>query len=324
MPVLLRFAAFAFVLALLPVVAYAQTYATHGDWSIVCDNQVTCTATGYAAEFDANAYVIVRQDAGRGAKPTILLDVQSDGPARDRKLEAIIEGPRGRTPIGPLNAVSDGALAQAVIPPPISAIVVNALRSAHAIRIRLVDRPHADEVGTVRLDGFAIAMHAMDVQQGRVTTIQPVPVVAAMRMRELRNPPKHPPVLVRNADAICGGVPDMWYTLAPGRTLRGVCTDGGAYNFAFRFFLISAGGTVPATFRVPWRDTTDTLVNPSVSKDGLILSSFNKGIGLGTCGEASDWVWDGRAFRLFRFAEMRECRGMESSDWPVLYRAFMR
>jgi len=118
----------------------------------------------------------------------------------------------------------------------------------------------------------------------------------------------------------------MWFALAGGAKLRGVCSEGGAYNFVFRFFVVGTGRPVPANFRIPWRAPSAddaSLVNPSLSKDGLILSSFTKGIGVGVCGEGADWIWTGTQFRLFRFIEMRECRGLPSEDWPVVYRARM-
>ena len=82
-----------------------------------------------------------------------------------------------------------------------------------------------------------------------------------------------------------------------------------------------------ASFRAPWRAPTPddaTLVNPTVGKDGLLIDAFAKGIGLGTCGEASSWAWTGHDFELVRLSEMRECRGVGSDDWPMVYRAFLR
>jgi hypothetical protein len=146
-------------------------------------------------------------------------------------------------------------------------------------------------------------------------------------MRNLPTPAVRGPQLVADADPICSSAADIWIALGPGQKLRGVCSEAGAYNTAFRFFVIDEGGgrTTPLRFRVPWRRTSDDdrlLVNPVLSRDGLRLSGFAKGIGLGTCGQTSDWAWTGHAFQLVRFAEMRDCRGGVLTDsWPVVYQA---
>jgi hypothetical protein len=48
---------------------------------------------------------------------------------------------------------------------------------------------------------------------------------------------------------------------------------------------------------------------------------FNKGRGIGDCGSTSDWVWDGRAFRMVGAKSMPECHGVAEADWAPLYRA---
>jgi hypothetical protein len=67
-----------------------------------------------------------------------------------------------------------------------------------------------------------------------------------------------------------------------------------------------------------------TLVSPSLSDDGKILSSFNKGRGLGDCGVSTDWAWDGQTFRLTEYRSMGYCRGVPWDDWPVIFRAQAR
>jgi hypothetical protein len=65
------------------------------------------------------------------------------------------------------------------------------------------------------------------------------------------------------------------------------------------------------------RSTTNAGFDPST----MTLSSFSKGRGLGDCGTAEDWGWDGQAFRLTLLRFMAHCFGVPSEDWPILYRA---
>jgi hypothetical protein len=164
-----------------------------------------------------------------------------------------------------------------------------------------------------------------DAPASSIPPVPPLPVVAAQVMRALPTPASPGPNLVPGADPICGSAGEMWIGLPDGRRVRGVCTMGGAYNIAYRFFF--AGTRTAIVFRTPWRRPVAgdaDLVNPALAKDGRMLHSFSKGIGLGMCGEAADWVWTGTAFRLLQFREMRECRGLVSDDWPIVYEARMR
>ena len=68
-------------------------------------------------------------------------------------------------------------------------------------------------------------------------------------------------------------------------------------------------------------ETGNELVNPQLADDGLSISSFYLGRGIGDCGTRGEWAWDGSKFHLTRYTAMDDCRGIPSNDWPVLYRA---
>jgi Protein of unknown function (DUF1176) len=210
--------------------------------------------------------------------------------------------------------------------------------------LRLVDRPKPDETGVVLLRGSTAALLAMDEHQGRLGTMtaligfgrgpaatvaaeDALPAVAPKPMT-LIGTPGHPGINpAGHTDPLCENAGELWLRLGNGRQLRGICSGGGADNLAYRFYAADTKPPRVIPFRVPWKRTNagdSELVNPSLSADGLILHSLSKGVGPGTCGEAADWIWDGTAFRLFRLREMTECRGITSSDWPVIYRARMR
>jgi hypothetical protein len=52
------------------------------------------------------------------------------------------------------------------------------------------------------------------------------------------------------------------------------------------------------------------------------LTSYSKGRGIGDCGIAQDFVWDGTRFRLIEQSEMTECRG--STRMVTTWRADVR
>lgn len=50
------------------------------------------------------------------------------------------------------------------------------------------------------------------------------------------------------------------------------------------------------------------------------LSHLAKGRGLGDCGEAATWRYDGQAFHLASYSALRRCGGAAPGDWPSLWR----
>ena len=62
-----------------------------------------------------------------------------------------------------------------------------------------------------------------------------------------------------------------------------------------------------------------TLTNAGWDAKTAVLSSYDKGRGIGDCGAAQDYVWDGTMFRLVAARAMDECRG--SVNWLTVWRA---
>ena len=67
--------------------------------------------------------------------------------------------------------------------------------------------------------------------------------------------------------------------------------------------------------RSPGLGDDDILINAEAGEDG-ILGVFAKGRGIGDCGQAERWAWDGRQFRLVERFELNDCRGLPPSLWP--------
>ncbi|MEP9359254.1 DUF1176 domain-containing protein [Sphingomonas sp. KR3-1] len=110
-------------------------------------------------------------------------------------------------------------------------------------------------------------------------------------------------------------VPDVeTHALGGGKTLALIPCGAGAYNFSTVAFVLAGGKAVRARFD----DGNDgMLVNASFDKGEL--ATYDKGRGIGDCGEAQTYVWDGTRFRLTEARAMSECRG--STNWLTTFRA---
>jgi hypothetical protein len=101
----------------------------------------------------------------------------------------------------------------------------------------------------------------------------------------------------------------------------------GAYNFFSSAFLVDETGKVRvATYDTDRPNPKDGenlgLVNAGYDPKTRRLTSFMKGRGLGDCGSAQAYVWDGSRFRLVEQTEMGECRGSVNyiRTWRVTIR----
>lgn len=70
-------------------------------------------------------------------------------------------------------------------------------------------------------------------------------------------------------------------------------------------------------------DISDPM-NLDCDPSSRILTSFAKGRGLGDCCDETQWVWDGKAFRVLLSRVMGECRGVPFDDWPTLFQGEVR
>lgn len=122
--------------------------------------------------------------------------------------------------------------------------------------------------------------------------------------------------------------------LAPDVSLHSFSCPGmsGAYNHASVFLIVPDGrpqAATPVKFAYPAAVAGTSAskvaevqaINASFDQGTLTISTFNKGRGLGDCGQSEEWVFDGRAFQLVLLRSMPQCKGVESDDWPVHYRA---
>ncbi|HEV2081883.1 MAG TPA: DUF1176 domain-containing protein [Brevundimonas sp.] len=99
----------------------------------------------------------------------------------------------------------------------------------------------------------------------------------------------------------------------------------GAYNEGSRLFIAKPDGSDahPLGLPVARGEPTPFIVNGDFDPESGLLTSFDKGRGVGDCGVARAWAWTGRGFVLTGEAAMEECWGVPSDQWPVLYEAIV-
>lgn len=126
---------------------------------------------------------------------------------------------------------------------------------------------------------------------------------------------------------------ERYWALGGGRTLLLMGCGAGAYNYNSLVLIASRGGNdiriVPAPFDVsrdPIEGEPDPkgffVTNADFDPATMSISEFAKGRGLGDCGTAATYAWDGRSFRLVEQHEMTECRG--TLELLTTYRAERR
>lgn len=323
---------------LLPTATLAEgpsELETFKDWVVGCDNRFACTAIGMVGDFDqAVAYLKVTRGAGTGDAPIVTVTALDDVSTGPVDLVMSLEG--GGLPVDRLAGNAAESYPSAVVPPSQTSAFLDVLLSKTALSVRSA----AGDPANISLAGMSAALRWMDAAQGRANgptaLVATAPAAtAAAPERAVVEPVKA--VVMTELDpvpAALEGAPqrdefcneyatDVAYGLPDGRMIYGTCAFNGAYNIGYDYVLVSADGASvePLAFPGP-SGVSDPdyagLVNPGLSEDGKRLIAFNKGRGIGDCGDSGEWVFDGTAFRLVAYALMPECRGVSPEDWPVL------
>lgn len=188
----------------------------------------------------------------------------------------------------------------------------------------------------VSLNGAAAALRYIDARQRRAGTTTALIARGAARYRG--SPPALP--LVQIVTPPPGAAPAIPATaISEARRRYGCVVDdgspfsadahrldrrstlvlmscgAGAYNYLVKPLIWRDGRLSPARFDFTYQfgerpepGQPEILVNVEWSPAGR-LSSWGKGRGLGDCGDAQTFGWDGTRFRLLEAAQMTECRG---------------
>ncbi len=327
------------------------------DWTAACDNLRVCNAYGFDTELSGHSYIRLERAgaADAGVRITLMLAAQKgvtlalafDEPG----LAGLPTGPVSGEPAG-----DDDEMQRLVISEPQAvAAALASMRKAKTIAITRIDPPDATPSdpakSEISLSGLAAALLWIDDQQKRVGTVTALiaggdkpatavpavpapPVVVAAKRAAAPVPKKAPAAVLAKARAVCQDKkitePEDIVRLDADVMYSFVCPElSGAYNY-FTALIIESPGRPPrlAEFKFP-RDygATDhdySAINAGFDEATRTLSTFNKGRGIGDCGFASDWVWDGKAFQLALSKSMPDCHGVREEDWPTVWRAERR
>ncbi len=312
-----------------------------------CDNLRACSAFGLEAQDNPNAgYVTITRAGDAAAAPAVAFHFPVDEAVRDPRLQlALVGQASGVLPTDLVPAPGGNATLDTDRVAPFLA----SLMTATTLTMALLDGSKPSGSSQVSLAGASAALRFMDAEQRRAGGVTALaakgsaaadavppppakPVIAAQAMTQLAAPLPRPPAGVRaSRDCLSGsGAASalLAFQLSPGQTLWGACDAWGAYNAEYRFFVAGRGRATPvgvSGYDVPGQkprpNAKSILVSPTLSSDGKTLSSIAKDEGLGDCGVASSWAWDGRALRLVELRAMPVCRGVNAGDWPVVYTA---
>lgn len=303
----------------------------YGNWVVTCDNLHGCEMTSlYPAEHEApeddafDASMSLIRDAGPtggftievsaalklGGKATLRVDDIAVATAVARDESVTFTG-------------ADAAKIAAAMPNGKTLVLVGADGKVAA---------------RISLAGSSASLRHIDANQGRAGTVtavvargvKPASAVPAAGVPEqvIAVRPSGTPAAVSKAmragmekQSDCDGlydgaevVPEVeTFALGGGKTLALLPCGAGAYNYSSVAFIVSGGKAVRATF-----DEGDGMLVNAGFGNGL-LTSYAKGRGIGDCGNAETYVWDGRRFRMTEARAMSECRG--SNNWLTFFRA---
>lgn len=316
------------------------------DWTVACDNVRSCTALGFAAEdYGGGPFLWIQRDGGQAAAKVLLgLGWSEEAEATPKGAVATLRviGSRGERAFkGVVDEDDMEARVVRLSSPADEARLIAALRDGDRVAVTAGGRA----LGEVSLAGSSAALRWMDDRQGRAGTTSALvatgpaaftgqapaaPVVRRVKtVGEESEVPVLPPALARRADVkACAedqsdpggdfGKPTR-HALGASEYLWAIPCGRGAYNFSSLYIIAGKDG---ANARSPGLGEDDILTNGGFG-DGLI-AAFSKGRGLGDCGEAVQYAWDGKRFNLVERLALGECRGVPMGLWPRYWTATVK
>lgn len=340
------------LLLLLPFLFVACVQAqplqkSFSDWQLTCNNAAFCVARSFPG--DNGLVMTLSRHAGVNDRPLLRIDYGSaysgelpGGPLKDN----LLLDQRRLTPdlkhwtVEPHHLATSNAIA-------IDEFLAQTL---DAQNLQLTYKANA----TIPLSGMKAALLLMDDVQGRVNgasawvkrgdrvqwDVPPQPALPA-----LPSPLPPPPPLTQEETS---GLIDFgtWRVntdncsldplrrevsvspLTDSKALLLISCETGAYNVIDLAFevtrtqpYVSRGLSLTLPFTPPSRgDNQLELVNAEFDASHELLYTFSKGRGLGDCGVATRWQYDGNEFLLAEYAEEKTCDAWHSSeDWPTLW-----
>ncbi|HBT14322.1 MAG TPA: DUF1176 domain-containing protein [Erwinia persicina] len=320
---------------------------TFSDWQITCNNLNSCEVRSIPG--NNGLAMTLERDAGSGAPAQLRIDYGNrySGPLPGGALRdnLLLDGRRLRLDLKHWQVEPHHLLTMHAI-----SIDEFLAQVMDAGTLQLLYR--ADAV--IGMRGLKEALMLMDEIQGRVNSssalIQrgndaPGHVPPAPPMPQISAPPRMPQALTHEESS---GLIDFgtWRVnsdscsldplrrevsvspLSDDKALLLVSCEMGAYNVIDLAFevtrtapYVSKSITLTLPFSLPDRsDNNLELVNADFDAARGELLTFSKDRGLGDCGVATRWQYNGREFVLAEYAQEKTCDAWHSSDqWPVLW-----
>lgn len=336
--------------ASLPARAAPPVYRELRDWVVACDNTRRCEAVGFPEQHGQPLVMRLAREAGpkgelsirlAGSGPLELNELRLDG--RPLKLDA--KGWQRQGEAGDFvewTSRHDAAASQ----------LLGAVRNGTALTAGTGPEP-----ATGSLSGLTAALLLVDEVQGRLGTVtalvrrgdRPADTVpAADVLPKLSVAPAPPGLSERDASALpaavrrqhakllegedCStpqdGAHDEAHPLSPTEALVLLECWRGAYQSSSMVFAAArkppyaSRRLVLPTLALDAKQpaTVDHVTSGDFDPKSGTLSHFAKGRGLADCGEAANWVFDGRQFRLASYDHLGRCGGVAPGDWLPLWR----
>lgn len=303
------------------------------DWVVGCDNTLACEAISLMPE---------NTDSDGGDELTI---TRQGGPDGALEMEFVLEATQGEVSIavdGRVLATADADGESAIVEGPAALELARALAQGRVLEVKQGSKVIAQP----SLAGASAALRYLDAQQNRAGTVtalvargakpaSAVPAAPALPIvKAVRAASKAEPAALTQAEqaqaAKVAGCEDeedpdasdvtSLYPLDAERTLALVPCGHGAYNYNSAV-LIVRGKPGNRTFAqavfddeaLPrGQDALHLVTNADWDGQTASLSSYSKGRGLGDCGVADTYTWDGSRMRLTAESVMPECRGSQS------------
>ena len=305
---------------------------SHKDWELVCDNTRTCRAAGYHPEGDEpNATILLTRAAGPNQPITIQLQLADD---ERRPLPAQVTMTIAQRPVGTvrLDPKSDtGTLNQAQVQALLPAL----------LKDELVAWTANGTTWTISTAGANAVLLKMDEFQGRVDTpgelvrkgskpegnvlpavapqhITPAPVshdkrpvaLTAAQTRDLiaalRKTARDDSCELLNANTKEASELEI-RRLTKDKLLVSHACWRAAYNTGDGYWTINA--------QPPY--APELVTTSATVYDNGVISSLQKGRGIGDCLGTATWTWDGHTFVQTSEAATGMCRQFPGGAWEL-------
>ncbi|HQT45628.1 MAG TPA: DUF1176 domain-containing protein [Acidocella sp.] len=339
-----------------PVQSAAPSYDQYKDWLVACDNSLNCEAKVFGSDDNDDAGQLTLTRAG-GADGALKVEIAAGAALGARGVR--LDGQPLTLGEGWKASTSDGVTTLDATSYEVVRQLIEAARNGQEIELAVVANAGGGVRSIpLSLHGFSAALLRMDARQGRVGTetallnpgTQPARAVPPAPPMPLV--PWHPitaqlapgedkrliDTVTKAGTAVleheqCDASQDSSdftpsvFALGTKQALVLIPCIEGAYQGSYVGFIAGRADRTQAELKLstPMKgndasdQSTTMLTEADFDPKTGMLSMFAKGRGLGDCGEAASWIWEGTRFVLSSLTYQDNCGGVMAGDWPVLF-----